>query len=83
MDAIVIARFRALWAYRAWYRRNQGWIPQQQVDDRRELRYLLGLLREWQRREDARPDPITLAKSAADTRGWAPGEGELVEAFGR
>ena len=45
LENVVHDRIHELWSRRAWYRSHLGWIPEQQVEDRAELRYLVGLAR--------------------------------------
>lgn len=43
---IVHERIRELWQHRSWFRTHVGWIPQEQTDQRAELRYLIALARQ-------------------------------------
>jgi hypothetical protein len=43
--AVIEDRIHELWAYRTWFRNHNTWIPEEQVELRAELRYLLRLAR--------------------------------------
>jgi hypothetical protein len=76
MDAIgdyVIDRIRTLWGYRKWYRTHNGWIVQEKVDNERELRYLIALVRSARRAAAAeQQDAVTVAKAHA----WVQRDGD-------
>lgn len=62
LEAVVMDRIAELWGYRAWYRSHVGWLPQDQVEHRAELHYLIALVRKSRRLAAPaveRADPIT------------------------
>lgn len=65
-EAVLLDRIAELWQDRSWYRTHVGWIPEQQTEDRVELRLLVRLARKARALAAAAPDPITEAKAAAD-----------------
>jgi hypothetical protein len=46
LRVLVHERIATLWRHRAWFRTHVGWIVQEQVDERAELRYLIALARQ-------------------------------------
>lgn len=75
---VVTDRIRELINNRTWFRSHVGWIPESQVENNRELRYLLKLRRTAKLFVKATPDPLDQFKSFQD---WS--ESELAGAFGR
>lgn len=74
---IVEERIATLWRHRQWFRDHVGWIVQEQVDEREELRYLVALLRKA--RAIAGPeveasDVFTTWKRARDIADLADGD---------
>lgn len=65
IGAEVLDRIRVLWGYRKWYATHTGWLVEERVDNIRELRYLIALVRKA-RRESEQADPVTAAKAYHD-----------------
>ena len=86
--AVIEDRIHELWKDRTWYRNHPGWIVQQEMESRAELRLLVGLARKA--RSLARP-AIQIENYTARDSVFMPmfegmdsySEPELREMFGK
>jgi len=74
-EQVLLDRIDELLRYREWYRTHVGWIPEQQTEDRAELRLLVKLARKARALAAEAPDPMTTAKAEADRGHYPSGVG--------
>jgi len=78
--AVIEDRIHELWKDRTWYRTHPGWIVEQEMEARAELRLLVGLARKA--RDLSRPTiQIENYVRAASLFDAPLGAGESVEAY--